>query len=690
MVAANSSDREADRPIPLQTIMNNPTLPPQRKQANRHFAIKVRASILLALLALLLSGCRQPDNGTGEPVQVEEVTRIVTSIATSEGPAVEVTRIIQETVEVTATPTAAPANLPPKIMNICMTQEPASLYLYDNSPLGGPALAKQAVSHAIYENLYTTLGYTYQAQGIEKMPSLDDGDAQILGRTVMEGDAIIDADGRRVVLHPGVLIKDVRGDEVVFDGSPVEMPQMVVQFKLKPMVWSDGTPVSAADSVFSFQIAANPTTTIIKEQTERSESYIAVDDLTVQWSGLPGWLDPDYFTNIWPPLPAHQLGAIDPELLPQLSETRETPLSSGPFMVQSWVPGEEISLVKNAHYYRGQEGLPYLDRVNFRFVESREQLMALILAGECDIGTQDGFDLSQAPLLLEAEASGLLSAYFETNNLFEHIDFGINPDDAYAASRPDWFEDVRVRQGMILCTDRQAIADRAQTGLSQVAHAYIPASHPLFDESISQWPYDVAAANQLLDEVGFTDLDGDGIRQDPASSAPFQISLGINAGSEMRQEAALMFRENMADCGIDVTVTPHDAADWFASEGPLFGRRFDLAQFPWLTGMAPSCHLYLTQEIPSDLTHWQGNNETGWSHAPFDKACLAARSAFSDSEAYAINHREALAIFSQQLPIIPLFSHLKLAATRLEVINFNLDPSQNSELWNLFQLDISR
>ena len=642
------------------------------------------------LLALLLASCRQPANGTRQPIQVDEVTRIVTSVATGESPVVEVTRIIRETVEVIASPTETLVSQLPKSMTICMSQEPASLYLYHNSPLGGPTLAKQAVTHAIYENLYTTLSFGYQAQGIEKMPSLDDGDAQIVRRTVAEGDVVIDAGGQKVILHSGVQLIDFNGDGVVFDGSPVEMPQMVVQFKLRPMVWSDGTPVTAVDSLFSYQVAANPITAVAKEQTERTESYVPLGDLGIQWSGLPGWLDPDYFTNVWPPLPAHQLGGIDPETLPQLPETRETPLSSGPFVVQSWVPGEQISLVKNEHYYRAQEGLPYLDSINFRFVQSRERLMALILAGECDIGTQDGFDLSQAPLLLEAEASGLLTTYFETNNLFEHIDFGINPDDAYAGSRPDWFEDVRVRQAMTLCTDRQAMVDQAELGLSPIAHAYIPTSHPLYQDSINQWPYDVGAANQLLDETGFTDSDGDGIRQDPASSAPFQISLGINAGSDMRQQVALMFRENMADCGIDVIVAPHDAADWFSSEGPLFGRRFDLAQFPWLTGMTPSCHLYLSQEIPTAENHWQGNNETGWSHLPFDQACLAAQSAFSDSEAFAANHREALAIFSQQLPVIPLFSHLKLAVTRPEVMNFNLDPSQISELWNLFQLNISR
>jgi peptide/nickel transport system substrate-binding protein len=83
---------------------------------------------------------------------------------------------------------------------------------------------------------------------------------------------------------------------------------MSVQFRFKPMTWADGTPVTAADSVYSFQLDADPITPGSKFKIERTESYTAVDDLTVRWVGIPGYLDPDYFTNVWQPLPRHQFG----------------------------------------------------------------------------------------------------------------------------------------------------------------------------------------------------------------------------------------------------------------------------------------------------------------------------------------------------------------------------------------------
>jgi peptide/nickel transport system substrate-binding protein len=213
--------------------------------------------------------------------------------------------------------------------------------------------------------------------------------------------------------------------------------------------------------------------------------------------------------------------------------------------------------------------------------------------------------------------------------------------------------------------------------------------HPLYADDIMEWPHDVTAANELLDQAGYLDGDGDGIRQDPATELPFHVTLGINLGNEMRQQVAQMFQDNMADCGIEVELFPQPAADWFAPEGALFGRRFDLAQFPWITNMSPACHLYTTAQIPSKETGWVGNNETGWSDASFDAACGLALDSLVGTEGYRSGHQEALRIFSGQVPVIPLFSHLKLAVTRPRVQNFRLDPSQDSEMWNIFEIDLS-
>jgi peptide/nickel transport system substrate-binding protein len=281
--------------------------------------------------------------------------------------------------------------------------------------------------------------------------------------------------------------------------------------------------------------------------------------------------------------------------------------------------------------------------------------------------------------------------------VYEHIDFGINSYGDYGdgVGRPDWFEDVRVRQAMTLCTDRQGMVDNILYGRSEVIHTYIPSVHPLYPEGLEELPYDVEAANALLDEVGFVDGDGDGIRE-YTDGTPFKVTLGTTTGNEMRQQLTQIFKENMLQCGIDVELYYLPASEWFADgpDGVLFGRRFDLGEFAWLTGVEPSCSLYQTSSITGPEEEgfggWGNSNPTGWSNADFDAACNRALSALPGTEDYIQGHTDAQVIFSQEVPVIPLFLRLKVAAARPEVANFGVDPTQNSELYNIYEFDLQQ
>lgn len=599
-------------------------------------------------------------------------------------------RPVEVTVVVTETPPAEPEV---KELVVCQAGEPDSLY-----PYGSNMLAAQNVRHAIYENLYTQLAYGYQPQALEKLPSLADGDAVIEPVEVSAGDVVVDAAGAVVTLAQGVAVRTAAGETIIFDGVPLTLLQMRVDFTFKQMAWSDGTPVTAADSVYSFELAAEtnpPYTTIDRLRVERTAAYEVTGNLSVRWTGLPGWLDQQYFLNVWAPLPRHHLDQYSPEELLEAEASVRQPLSSGPFVVTEWQPGSHIRLVKNPHYYRSAEGLPNVNRVTFKFVPGTSQLLSRVIAGECHIATQDAVDVGQAPFLKEAEAGGLLAPHFESGTVFEHIDFGINSYGDYGdgRGRPDWFEDARVRQAIMMCTDRQRLTEETLFGLPEIFHAYVPRSHPLYPADLREWSYDVAAANFLLDEVGFLDTDGDGIREDN-NGMPFRVTFNTTLGAEMRPRLAEIFQENMRDCGIEVELELLSAGEFFADapEGALFGRRFDLAAFAWLIGPQPTCDLWLTSKIPGPeeegFAGWGGQNNTGWSHAEFDAACEAALNALPGTAEYETTHQEALRIFAEELPILPLFARVKAAVARPEVTNFDVDPTQPSELWNLFEIGL--
>lgn len=652
---------------------------------------KVWALVALFILvgSVVLVAC-QPTT------QTVEVTRVVTETVVEEGEAVEVTRIVEQVVEVTAAATEAPAG--PKDLVICQSQEPDTLY-----PYGGSMAAALNVQHAIFENYITTLTYDFQAAALEKLPSLEDGDAVVNQVEVAAGDIVLKADDTVGELAEGDVIKNSDGEEVTFDGTPVMMDQMVVDFTMKPTVWADGTPVTSADSVYAFNLVVEPDTPTSKYTAERTASYEATGDLSTRWTGLPGFRDATYFINFYGPYPEHVWGQFSAAELLEAEESSRLPMGDGPFKIVEWIAGDSIRLEKNENYWRASEGLPYLDSVTFKFIPDTNQLLAQTLSGQCDI-VPLGLEASDAPFLTEAEAAGLLVPFFQTGTTFQHIDFAVDTYGDYTDTRYDWFEDVRVRQAMTMCTDRQGMVDNLLYGRSEVIHTYIPSVHPLYPtEGLTEWPFDPEAANALLDEAGYDQRDADGFRIDPDGNR-FAPSLGTTAGNVLRQGMTQIFKENMAACGIDVSLYYLPSSEWFANgpEGPLFGRRYDLGLFAWLTGVQPACELYMGSQVPGPDgeinprtgvpfgSGWGGQNNTGWSTEEYDAACQQALGSLPGTPEYTEGHTRALQIFSEEVPIIPVFLSVKVGVTRPEVLNYGIDPTQNSDLWNIAEIDIQQ
>lgn len=656
---------------------------------------------LLLALALLMVACGQVEviegtRGVGENITLTSVA-IPSQVAPSSdtpivGENITLTSVATRPTKVTPEPTLTPERTHKELI-ICQVGEPDSLFLYST-----PMLDKTNIHHAIYENLITQRHYAYQAQGIEKLPNLDDGDATLQTVNVEAGARVVAANGDVVTLAEGVTVVNVKGEHVVFDGSPVTMAQLVVNFTLKPMVWSDGVPVRAADSVFSFVVNRDvtlPSTIVDTFRTDRTARYEETGDLTLRWTGLPGWLDNVYFLNVWMPLPVHQLQTYDVQALPELDEVARRPLSSGPFVVEKWEPGGEIQLAPNPFYYRRDEGLPYLDQVTFKFLPALNSVISQVMSGVCALAPQSTVHVDQAPFLLEAEAIGYLKGYFTPGMVWEHLDFGINSHGEYGDGngRPDWFDDARTRQALAMCTDRQRIRNELMPESFVVWDTFATPDHPLTPPDVAQRPYDVAAANALLDAVGYLDSDGDGLREDPETGRPFAITL-ITTQSDLRKTIAHIVSENWYECGVALTAEFLNHVEMFAPgpDGSVFGRQFDVALFAWSSAAIPLCQNWLAINVTGPQSEgfggWDNLNNTGWVNNDFDAACQQAHAAFYGSPAFVAGHQTALRIFATEMPAIPLFPRVKVAVTRPEVINFDPDVTQPSELWNLFELDV--
>ncbi|MDW8068423.1 MAG: peptide ABC transporter substrate-binding protein [Anaerolineae bacterium] len=602
------------------------------------------------------------------------------------------------TVVVTATPepTGTP---PPTTLRVCQVGEPESLYLY------GGSYAARNVLQAIYDGPIDYHAFDFQPVILEKLPTVTDGDAYFQTVTVQAGERVVDITGEPVTLDQGTQVfpdhtcRDATNPEcvVTFDGStPIEMERMVASWTLKDGVtWSDGEPVTADDSVYSYELACHPDTPSSKYICDRTSSYAAAGGRTVVWTGLPGYVDDLYMLNFFSPLPRHlwekELQATPADLLHRVESVRQ-PIGWGPFRITEWVQGSHIALERNPFYFRASEGLPRVDRLVFRFAPNPEGAVAMLMAGECDLALPgDGAEFL-LPFLKEAERQGLLRVIAAIANQGEHLEFGINPVATY--KRPDFFEDVRVRQAFAHCIDRQAMVDEITLGLGQVADVYIPSGHPLYaGDRLTRWTYDPQMGRALLAEAGWADRDGNGILEAHnvvgiRAGTPFSVTLLTVRGDPQQEVIARMIRANLADCGVHVTVESRPAREFFADgpTGPIYGRQFDLAFFTWKIEPAPPCYLYMTEEIPDSANYWRGSNASGFSSAEYDAACRTARTALPGTFEYRNAHAEAQRIFTEQLPSLPLFWKARLAVARPEVEGFAPGAFDESELWNIEEI----
>jgi peptide/nickel transport system substrate-binding protein len=144
--------------------------------------------------------------------------------------------------------------------------------------------------------------------------------------------------------------------------------------------------LTAQDSVFSFNLDAHPDTPTLKDQIHRTAAYEALDDQTVRWTGIPGFLDPEFAGNFWSPLPEHLLGDIAPKDLPQAEASSRTPIGWGPYQLERWDAGQSMEFGRNPNYHRKAEGLPAFDHLLVRFLAERDAgALQQVLTGECDV-----------------------------------------------------------------------------------------------------------------------------------------------------------------------------------------------------------------------------------------------------------------------------------------------------------------
>ena len=338
-----------------------------------------------------------------------------------------------------------------------------------------------------------------------------------------------------------------------------------VVFRLRRDVrWHDGRPVTAEDVAFTFERAKDPRTAFPNAHYFAAwRAAEVLDSFTIRFrfdphpDPLAGWP----FT---PPVPRHLLAAVPPERM-RMAEFGRRPVGNGPFRFVSVRPNDRWVFEANPDFPTALGGRPYVDRVVWRVVPENAAQVAELLTGNVDVIVAPGADR-----LRTLDADPEIRAVVRPSRTYLFI--------GWNGRRPP-FHDARVRRALTMAIDRARLVARGRAGYGEVAAGPISPHHWAYDPSITPLPYDTAAAARLLEEAGFRDRDGDGVRED-ARGRKLEFRMKIAAENAFQRDLAELIRADLAAVGVRLRPEPTEFTTLVAQiSSPA--RDFDAVLMGW-------------------------------------------------------------------------------------------------------------
>jgi len=340
------------------------------------------------------------------------------------------------------------------------------------------------------------------------------------------------------------------------DGTPVpaladswELSSDGLRYRLHlnpDATWHDGTPVTAADVLATFDAILAPDSLAANSATIRDllASYTAVDDHTVELTAsdrIATFLEQVGTISIMPRHIWEGVAYTDWPADP--GSTGQDPkrvIGTGPFTFVEWVQGDHCTVARNDAYWLPDQ-IPAIDHYLYRVVGDGASALQAMRAGEVDIA---GLSAAQAPSFIQENPDLTITA-FDTTHMFYYI---TNLD----TEKVPFFGDVRVRQAMVWALDRDLVATQIFNDYAVRADGTQPPVGPAYapDQITSIYTYDPDKAKALLDEAGWT-VGSDGIRV--KEGVRFAVEILYTNSSVQNQQLIPYMQQCWKEIGIELT-----------------------------------------------------------------------------------------------------------------------------------------
>ncbi|KAF0244191.1 MAG: peptide/nickel transport system substrate-binding [Planctomycetota bacterium] len=462
------------------------------------------------------------------------------------------------------------------------------------------------------------------------------------------------------------------------------------------VAWHDGRPFGADDVIFSFndivlnesiRSTARPTLQMaVKDEAtgkavKKNVLVEKVDEHTVRFT-IPQryalYLNLLNGTYIYPKhLLQKQVEGGTFATAWDISTPPAEIIGTGPFMPEKRTEGKRVVLKRNPHYWKKDEfgeSLPYVERWEFRVLDSADTQLARFRDGKLDYLDVRAGDVD---LLAKGAAEGeyeLLSTGPRAS--WSYLSFNQNPrlrpdgTPYVAPHKSAWFRDVRFRRAVAHCLDRDRIIREIYFGrATPLWGPFTPRYAEYYTDDVAKYPFDLAKAGALLDEMGLKDTDGDGVRDDGKGHA-VEFELAVMADQPAIEAMVDVLKKDLKKAGVSLVpeylqfniLVRRISQDWdweaiylayTAGPEPLLGKSI------WKTGEPRRVWNPKADASASETRDWERRIDT-----IFDKAYShwdPKLHAFDRSKDVELAH-EWQRICAENLPHIYLFSSASVYA----------------------------
>jgi peptide/nickel transport system substrate-binding protein len=517
-------------------------------------------------------------------------------------------------------------------------------------------------------------------------PYLSSGTKDVeTGSLVLEGLAGFDEKG---VVFPRLAV-----DVPTVENGGITEDLMQITWKLKPgLVWSDGTPVTSADAKFTYEYCTHPEGGCAQAARYEGIASIETPDaetIVIKYTAPKPNPYTAFVGGTSPLLQAAQFANCLGAAASTCTEQNFKPIGTGPFMVKDFKVNDTVELEANPNY-RDPAKPAFATMTVKGGGDATAAARAVMETGEFDYAWNTQINPEQQEQMKAAGKGVLLNGF---GTLVERIEMNMtdpSPDlaegERSTTKHPHPFlSDIRVRKALSMAIDRQILVDIGYGSAGRATCNLVPAPEMFASTNTDCIAQDMEGAKALLDEAGWTDSDGDGIRDKDGKKLHILYQTSTNP---VRQDFQAVIKDWWTELGVEVELKNIDASVFFGgdagspdtfqkfySDVEMYANNFD--------GTDPEPYLaqYLCDKIPGPENQWQGENINRFCDPAYDAlvAELSTTADMAKRAEIAIKLNEMLT--KDSYVVVPLVDRGRLSAASNTLGGVVLN-TWDTELWN--------